>query len=215
MSTGADTALAKLLKAVDNTDPTAEQILDAALGQFEQFGFRRTSMGDVAKSAKLVRSTVYRYFDSKDALIGAVIFRELRRFLKQFGAATEPADSIEDAAAEGFVTVLSFVRTSPVLGPLLKIESEVLLPYLTVDGGPILAFARTYLADRLRNVGDTDVNADLEPLAETLVRLAMSFVLLGDSCIDLDDEESVRGYARKYLAPIAAQSTAVKEPRSK
>jgi len=57
-------------------DNTAEAILDAAVVEFEQHGFRRVALDDVARRAGISRTTIYRRFRNKDELIAAVIERE-------------------------------------------------------------------------------------------------------------------------------------------
>ncbi len=44
----------------------AEAILEAARKRFAQYGFRRTSMEDIAREAGLSRPTLYLYFESKE-----------------------------------------------------------------------------------------------------------------------------------------------------
>src|SRR6478752_9740395 len=43
-------------------DPTSEAILDAAVVEFEQHGFRRVAIDDVARRAGVSRTTIYRRF---------------------------------------------------------------------------------------------------------------------------------------------------------
>ena len=51
-----------------------EEIIAAATDAFATTGFARTKLEDVARRAKVSKGTLYRYFDSKDAL-----FREMVR----------------------------------------------------------------------------------------------------------------------------------------
>jgi AcrR family transcriptional regulator len=51
-----------------------EEIIAAAAEAFATTGFARTKLDDVARRAKVSKGTLYRYFDSKDAL-----FREMVR----------------------------------------------------------------------------------------------------------------------------------------
>jgi hypothetical protein len=44
--------------------------------------------------------------------------------------------------------------------------------------------------------------ADADQVAEALIRLAMSFVLLPQSVVDLDDEAAIAGFAQTVIAPI-------------
>ena len=52
-----------------------EAILDAALHLFAERGFHGTAVPLVAKRAQVGAGTVYRYFDSKEALVN-VLYRE-------------------------------------------------------------------------------------------------------------------------------------------
>ena len=52
-------------------------ILRAATELFAQFGFQQPTMDEVAKAAGVRKATLYAYFDSKSALISAVVDRWL------------------------------------------------------------------------------------------------------------------------------------------
>lgn len=52
-------------------------ILDAAQQLFAAFGFRRTSMDDIARAAGVAKGTLYLYFDGKEAVFRAVHARTL------------------------------------------------------------------------------------------------------------------------------------------
>src|SRR6478735_6010086 len=52
---------------------THQCILDAAYGLFRRKGFTRVSMDDIAASAAVTKRTLYHHFESKDALVGAVL----------------------------------------------------------------------------------------------------------------------------------------------
>lgn len=54
-------------------DARPEEILAAATEVFAASGFARTRLDDVARRAKVSKGTLYRYFDSKDALFRAMV----------------------------------------------------------------------------------------------------------------------------------------------
>ncbi len=86
----------------------------------------------------------------------------------------------------------------------LRTEPELVLPALTVDGGPGLIAMREYLA---RSFERFQLDAGLpcpdpNPSAELMVRIVVSFLLNPTSCIDLADDEAVRSFARRFLAPL-------------
>jgi len=54
-------------------DARPQEIVDAALDMFVEYGFAATRLDDVAKQAGVSKGTVYRYFENKDALFIAVV----------------------------------------------------------------------------------------------------------------------------------------------
>lgn len=49
-----------------------ERILDAALELFARRGYQATAVPDIAKAAGVATGTIYRYFDTKDALLNVL-----------------------------------------------------------------------------------------------------------------------------------------------
>jgi TetR/AcrR family transcriptional regulator of autoinduction and epiphytic fitness len=54
-------------------DARQRRLLDAALATFTRFGFRKTSMEEVARAAHVSRQGLYLHFPTKEALFRAVI----------------------------------------------------------------------------------------------------------------------------------------------
>jgi AcrR family transcriptional regulator len=201
----------------DPVDEMADKVLDAAFAQFVAFGIRRTTMEDVAKRAGVSRITVYRRFADKNRLVESVMLREARRFFTEFGHAVDRLPNLEERFAEGVVVTLRFARANPLLSRMLDAEPDAILPHLTIGAGPLVTIARVYLAGRLREWqedGAVPPALSVDPVAEVLVRLALSFVLTRDSCFPLDDEDALRRLlkesARFALAPLAKSSKSAK-----
>jgi TetR/AcrR family transcriptional regulator, regulator of autoinduction and epiphytic fitness len=57
--------------------PRRERVLAAALEVFGRYGFRKTSMDEVARAADISRQGLYLYFASKEALFRAAVRQEL------------------------------------------------------------------------------------------------------------------------------------------
>ena len=45
------------------------RILDAASRCFDQVGVHKTTLADVAREAKVTRTTLYRHFENRDAIV--------------------------------------------------------------------------------------------------------------------------------------------------
>jgi AcrR family transcriptional regulator len=190
--------------AEPSTDAIGNRILDAALDLATASGVQHLTMDGVARRARVGRMTVYRRFGDKQALVAALGAREGARCLAELDAAS-PADApIAEQVAAGFATSVRLAREHPLLSRLARLEPDSVLGALTEDGGALFGTARTYLAERLRAAQRAGVlgEIDVEEAAELLVRLAVSFVLVPESTLPLDDEERVRALAERMLAPI-------------
>jgi len=186
-------------------DALAERILDAALEQFQLVGLRRSTIDDVARRARVGRVTVYRRIGHKDELVEAVILRELRRLFATVDAATAPLTTVEERLAEGFAVVLRTVREHPLFQRVLAVEPESVLPFLTVDGGPIIVLTAAYVAWQIRlaqRAGLAPPDLEPEPVAEIMARLAHSLLLTPHGAIPLEDDEQARAFARAHIAPL-------------
>ncbi len=72
------------------------RILDAALSLFTAHGYRDTDMADIARSMGLARNSLYRYYDSKDHILIAVVQRGMAPFFAQLAEFEKTiADPIE------------------------------------------------------------------------------------------------------------------------
>jgi len=69
-----------------------DQIIEAARSVFKNFGYRKTTMNDVADAAGKGKSSIYYYFESKDDIFNAVIFYEARIYRKQVLEAIRKTD---------------------------------------------------------------------------------------------------------------------------
>ncbi len=59
----------------DEARTRIEQIADAALRRFGRYGFKRSSMEDIAREAGLAKATIYLHFKGKDDVFRAMIER--------------------------------------------------------------------------------------------------------------------------------------------
>lgn len=196
-------ALAEGAEAPD--DAVSERILDAALDVAAASGLRNLTMDQVARRAGLGRMTVYRRFGDRDGLVQAMTVRESRRCLAELDAAASVDQPMEEQIAEGFVVSLRLASTHPLLARLATVEGEVVLQTLNARRGGVFALATTFLAARLRSAqrgGVLASDVDVEAVAELLVRVMMSFVLMPSSVLPLDDEERLRDIARRHLVPL-------------
>lgn len=210
----------RLLGLVRESDDAVEadasrgSVLDGALESFLDHGMRRTSMGDIARRSGISPATLYRRFASKSAVVQAVGLREVRRFLADADDLLAELNE-QDADVETLLTELAFavvdaIRRHKLLQRLLRTEPEIVLPLLTVNGGPVIALGREYLTDFMRGLQREGrlPPYDVGPLAEIMARLAVSFALTSESVIPLDDPTATRETLRAFLVPAITHAGA-------
>lgn len=79
------------------TDDRMEMILAAAKRAFSEKGFDGASMQDLARAAGMSAGNFYRYFPSKDAIVQAMVERDLADFRADFEQILNAADPLEAA----------------------------------------------------------------------------------------------------------------------
>jgi AcrR family transcriptional regulator len=70
-----------------------QQILDAAFVRFAQYGFRNTSIDDIARTAGISRPLVYHHFANKEEVFRALAVRLHEQAIDQAAACLEAPDS--------------------------------------------------------------------------------------------------------------------------
>ena len=187
-------------------DALSERILDAALALAAGFGLRNLTVDDVARRAKVGRMTVYRRFGTKQRLVDALTVRESRRCLAELDAAAPVDAPADEQVAAGFVTALRIAREHPLLNRLARVEPETVLEAFTADGSRLFATMRAFAAARMRAAQEAGVlgAVAVDETAELGVRLCISFVLIQESVLPIEDEEAARDIARRLLMPLLA-----------
>ncbi len=105
------------------------EILDAALQVFGQYGYRRTSMDDVAREADIAKGTIYLSFTSKEEVFQALSERLSQRMLAGAEAASRrpgtTADKLAAMHAAWFGTYADTISRSPHAAELLDAKHRL------------------------------------------------------------------------------------------
>lgn len=186
-------------------DPTRERILDAALAVAAALGLEGLTMDAVAERGRVGRMTVYRRFGTKDDLVRALMVREVRGSLREIAASVDPEGTLEEQVADGFVASLRVARTNPLSERVLRFEPERVLSALNDPDEPLMEMLRSFGEQQLRS-GPAAKRQREDPamVAELLVRIGLSFLLIHPSVIEIEDERVARELARNLIAPLVA-----------
>ncbi|MEH3155630.1 MAG: helix-turn-helix domain containing protein [Gordonia paraffinivorans] len=181
------------------------EIVAAAEAEFTAVGVRRASLDEIARAARVSRSTLYRRFPGKEDLLVAVVRRMSLQLSRDLDEATRGLGPRE-AVVEAFVLATREVRGSTLAKRLLVDEPEML--ELVVDGADPKAGASlidtvgTLIAGTLRRAGATMPDAELRVAADLVFRVLVSVSRRASAAVDIGDEPAIRAMATTFLAPM-------------
>lgn len=100
-----------------NAETTKAKIFAAAYALLFRQGYSRTSMDSIAAAAGVTKKTLYYHFDSKDALVEALLDQQRERALAMFKGWTDPdAECPSDFVRWLFSKLLLWTENSPWYG---------------------------------------------------------------------------------------------------
>jgi AcrR family transcriptional regulator len=170
-------------------------ILDAALRVFGQYGYRRTSMEDVAREADVGKGTIYLSFASKEEVFRALSERLSQRMLAGAEAASSrsgtTADKLAAMHAAWFGTYAETISRSPHAAELLDAKHRLSADLVADAARRFQRLVRDVLAEAAA-AGELD----LEPAGLTADTAA---VLLIASARGLETSATSPSAYRRYL----------------
>jgi len=156
-----------------------EALLDAATELLTEHGFTALRMADVAARAGVSRQTVYNEFGNKASLAEAVVLRTTSEFLEGIRLRVQDAPHLLDGIREAVVYTIEHARENRLVAAALGTGAgEDLLPLLTTKGEPILTAATEVAAGQYREFEPSLSPESAALLAETVVRLSLSHLVM-------------------------------------
>ncbi|AKS30585.1 TetR/AcrR family transcriptional regulator [Mycolicibacterium goodii] len=187
-------------------DAASRAILDAALVEFERYGFRRVALDDVARRAGVSRTTIYRRFSNRDDLVGAVIERENVSLFADIAAELKAAKPQSNIYVEAFTLSILRFRRHRVLNQMIKDEPALVLELAHRHYGAAIermaAALRVIFPDGFADrIGEAAVN----DLADTILRYALMALLI-PSVEPLETADDIRAFATRHFLPSLPMS---------
>jgi TetR/AcrR family transcriptional repressor of mexJK operon len=141
----------------DLIDPKRQAILDGATRMFLAHGYRNVSMDKIAQAAPVSKATLYNHFDSKNALLAAVISELCESLLQTMTQATIESDDVESNLTQIATSAVDLIYAEDALAiyRLVVAESPDFpeLGQLFYQSGPQAAL--TQLEDYFRRLNES------------------------------------------------------------
>ena len=87
-----------------------ESILNASKHLFSQFGLRKTSIGDIAREARVAKGTIYKYFPGMEAIFQEVVRTESEGFVREMREAVRSSSGVGATLRAFLITKITKIR---------------------------------------------------------------------------------------------------------
>lgn len=155
-----------------------QTVFDAAREQLGRQTWSEITMADIAGSAGVSRQTLYNEFGNRNEFGFAFVIHEAERFMDDVEKAV--LGHLDDPRAAILAALEHFLRTAgedPLISILLSDDGTGgMLPFVTTQGLPVVRWATTRLTSVIEEGWPEAAEEDVKTLAETLVRLGISYV---------------------------------------
>lgn len=180
-----------------------DTLLDAAARLLADRPWAQITMSDVARAAGLSRQTLYKELGTRDEFAQQFVIREGARFMNAVEQAIlAHLDAPYEAITEGLEVFLTMASEDPLMRLVLEDDGTGgMLPLLTTQSRPVLEWASERLRQAMQ-AGWPDIEGeDAKLLADTFVRLAISYVTM-----PRPSRHENAATAAKLLAPYIEQA---------
>jgi AcrR family transcriptional regulator len=168
-----------------------DTLFAAARDEVQQRPWAEITMAEIAAAAGVSRQTLYKEFGSRDEFAQALVIHEGERFLDAVDTAVR--EHLDDPRAAIGAALETFLRTAgedPLVRILLSDDGTGgLLPFVTTQGAPVVQWATARLTATIEEGWPQAPSPKARLLAESLVRLAISYVT---APADSPDETATR-----------------------
>src|SRR5262249_36516948 len=103
-------------------------ILSAATRLFARFGFKKTSVDQIAKDAGVAKGTVYLAADTKEDLFYQAVHREVRAYTAEIAKLIDPRKAADQLLAEVTLAGMKSLEERPLGRDLIFGNHQLILP---------------------------------------------------------------------------------------
>ena len=181
------------------TEVAADRILDAAAQLYTQQDPASIGMNEIARAAGCSRATLYRYFESREALRTAYVHRETRRVARRIMQEIHDVDDPRERLVASITATLRMVRESPALAAWFAASRPPIGGELAGQSEVITALTAAFL-DSL-GTGD---HAAVDRRARWAVRVIVS-LLMFPGRDETDERAMIEDFVVPVVAPVSAR----------
>lgn len=180
----------------DKAARTRARILDAAAQCLTAGGLGSARLHTaIASLAGLSRPTVYKHVGDQDAIMEALVQREVTVFIDELRPVLEQRQPRGEQIVNILVFVVEYAREHPLLQAVANGMPEKLLPWFTTHAAAIIEQVEPVVRPYFRQYVDDGELPDIDPrlLVDALGRMALSLIFTS-GILDLSSPDALRNY---------------------
>jgi AcrR family transcriptional regulator len=182
-----------------------DRLVDAAEICMRAKGIRATTVSEVAEVAGVSRGWLYRHFPDKVTLLGAAIVRLNDAYWSESHAMLEQIVGLDRQIVAGIRHGRTAYDDPGTL--LMKLRVDEPEEFAACAGAGVLGlvpdlaefWSRYLLA--AQEVADVHAGIDIAEASEWVARVLLSLATVPGETFDVDDQDAVLNYVRRYLMP--------------
>lgn len=176
-----------------------QTVFDAARDLLGRRPWSEITMADIATGAGVSRQTLYNEFGNRNEFGFAFVIHEAERFMEEVEKAVlEHVDEPRAAVRAALNHFLSAAREDELIRIVLSDDGTGgMLPFVTTQGLPVVQWASARLVSVIEEGWPQAPDPDVKALAESLVRLAISYVTTPG-----EEPEEAAGTVAELLGPF-------------
>jgi AcrR family transcriptional regulator len=160
---------------------SSDRLLDAALELIQRWGYKKTTMDDIAKQAGVAKKTLYLHWKTREALFETLLLREWLSTIQELRQRLlhDPAGATLSAVARHVVAITA---SNPLFRAMLFQDREMLGDLTRSNAGQSampfrLELTTTYLK-MLRNVGLLRTDSTMEMQMKMIAAIFMGYLMI-------------------------------------
>lgn len=171
---------------MDHENDRQTRILDAAAALIAHYGFDKTTVSDIAREAGVSKGAIYLHFESKEALMEALLLRELQTYANDWLALVE-ADPQGGTIGGLYKNSLLALQDNAFMSAILRRDGRVLGNYLRRPDNMLQklteaqgASSRVLFVRRMQQAGAMRRDLDAAVIAHIMNMVSFGLVSMGE-----------------------------------
>lgn len=157
-----------------------QQIIDAATRSFSLFGYKATTMDQVARLANVGKGTIYTFFKNKDELFDEIVTQLLKEMKAAAEESMDRSRSFFENANNAILKILEFREDHQLTIKLFQEEREIGTPAALVFMERMERTIVNYIKDLVQGAIDKQEIKPCNPEITAFVILKMYIALIFD-----------------------------------